>query len=185
MNKTEAQANQETATAFGIPQENVAKAEACSHDRDPGKERIGDQKQRAAERKDGLPVKNVPKRCQAAETLRCYRIKKVVRSNDQQAERRENFCGQVQQRCEHDHAQAQHPENGEDEERAGPVPLEEKETRELRQGAAVVIPEVPAVKAKTGAQKCVIQRVKKSAVVVRERSVGENDMAAALVKSRT
>src|SRR5262249_13859674 len=44
---------------------------------------------------------------------------------------------------------------------------------------------IPAVKAKTGAQKCVIQRVRKRAVVVRARSVGRNDMAAALMKSRT
>src|SRR5882724_5895451 len=43
---------------------------------------------------------------------------------------------------------------------------------------------IPAVKANVGAQKCVIQRVKKMAVVVRVRSVGEKDMAAELIKSR-
>src|SRR5580658_2705493 len=35
----------------------------------------------------------------------------------------------------------------------------------------------PAVNIKTGAQMCVIQRVKKSAVVVRVRSSGRNDIA--------
>ena len=37
----------------------------------------------------------------------------------------------------------------------------------------------PAAKKNTGAQKCVIQRVKNRAAVVRVRSVGENDMAPA------
>ena len=36
---------------------------------------------------------------------------------------------------------------------------------------------IPAVNMKTGAQKCVIQRVKKRTGVVCERSVGENDIA--------
>src|SRR5205823_504531 len=42
----------------------------------------------------------------------------------------------------------------------------------------------PAANMNTGAQKCVTHRVKKSAGVVRARSVGENDMAPRLIKSR-
>src|SRR5215813_11402647 len=44
---------------------------------------------------------------------------------------------------------------------------------------------MPAVKAKTGAQKWVIHLVKKSAALVRDKSVGEKDIAEMLVKSRT
>ena len=44
---------------------------------------------------------------------------------------------------------------------------------------------IPAVDMNTGAQMCVIQRVRKSVAVVRERSSGENDIAPTWKKSRT
>src|SRR4030095_3590902 len=105
-------------------------------------------------------MEDVPERREAAETLGRDWIKKVVHGDDDQAEGSENLGRQVHQRGENDHAQTQHPENSEDEGRAGPVPLKEKdeaeegefekhepesagekEARELLKRAAAVIPE--------------------------------------------
>jgi hypothetical protein len=125
--ETSAKANQQTTPATGIPQENVAEAKTRRHDRDPGEERIGDKKERAMNRESGLAVKNVPERGQAAETVRRQRIEQVVRQNDDQAQRGEDPDGQVNQSGEDDHRQTQHPEDGENEDCAGPVPLQEQE----------------------------------------------------------
>ena len=61
-----------------------------------------------------------------------------------------------------------------------PEPARPEEARKLAFRVIALPPQeraAPAANMKTGAQKCVIQRVKKIAGVVRARSVGENDIA--------
>ena len=155
----EAKADEKTA-AGEIPKKDSAEAKARRHDGDPRDHRIGDREERAVKRENGLLMKNVPEKGEATETFRSDWIKQVVRGDKQETERRKNFYGQMNQRRKHYHAKSEHPENGEDEERACPIPFEEqdeaedgefekhqpeaagkKEARELRQRAAVLIPE--------------------------------------------
>jgi len=63
-------------------------------------------------------VKGVPEEGEAAETSRVDAVEKIVPGDNEQTERHEGTDGQMDERGEEDHAEAEHPEDQEENERA-------------------------------------------------------------------
>jgi len=112
--ESDAEAKKEALAAGGIPEEDVAHAIAAGHYGEPGEDGVSGDEVDAEEGEETLLVEDVPEEGCAAETSGLDGVEEIVGNDENDAQGQEHTRGEMDEAGEHDHRQADGPENEED-----------------------------------------------------------------------